>query len=232
MKVITLDIETIPTQKPGALEEFRANIQPPGNISKPESISKWMQENAASAAEEKFRKTACDGTQGEIVCIGWAIDEYPAQCIFRDYKTETEDKMLTAWFNRISHELSDSNGGYKPPSLVVGHNVLGFDLRFIYQRAVINQVRPSFPLRQDARYNGEFVFDTMLAWGGWGNRIGLATICDALGVTVKSGGIDGSKVWDAVQEGRIQEVADYCKEDVEATREVYWRMTFQERRAA
>ena len=38
--------------------------------------------------------------------------------------------------------------------------------------------------------------------------------------------IDGSKVWDFVQAGRIDEVAEYCEADVERVRQVHRRLTF------
>lgn len=222
MKTVTIDIETIPSQKPGLLEEIRANIQPPGNISKPETIAKWIQENAETAAEETYRKTALNGTLGEIVCISYAVGDAPPLVIWRDCLSP-EKEMLREFFGKLHGELDLSLPCF------VGHNILGFDLRFIFQRAVINGIKPPFPLRQDARYSdNEKIFDTMLAWAGWGNRCRLATICEALGIPVKSDGIDGSKVWDEVKAGNAAAVAAYCMEDVTATREVYKRMTFQE----
>ncbi len=46
----------------------------------------------------------------------------------------------------------------------------------------------------------------------------LANLCKALGVSCKESGIDGSKVWDYINAGQISDVADYCAEDVMATR--------------
>jgi len=40
--------------------------------------------------------------------------------------------------------------------------------------------------------------------------------------------IDGSKVWQYVQDGKIREVAEYCAKDVERTRQIYKRMNFME----
>lgn len=216
MKKLYVDIETIPCQKPGLLEEIRATIQPPGNISKPETIAKWMAENADEAAEDAYRKTALNGTMGEIICIGYAIDDAPVQRLFRSLD-QPEGDLLTAVYDDLRGELVET---------IIGHNVLGFDLRFIFQRSVIKGIRPPFPLWQNERYNGERVYDTMLAWAGWNNRVKLSVIADALGIKVKSGGIDGSQVWDYVKAGKIAEVADYCQEDVEAVREVHKRMTF------
>ena len=67
----------------------------------------------------------------------------------------------------------------------------------------------------------------MQIWAGRGNRIKLAELCEILGIPSPKDGIDGSQVWDYVQSGRIEEVAEYCKKDVIATREAYNRMTFQ-----
>jgi hypothetical protein len=227
MKTMFLDIETIPCQRPGLREEIRQNLKPPGNISKAESIEKWMKENAETAAEEAYRKTACDGTLGEICCISWAIDDNQVTHVSRDL-LYPEDALLKDWFDWVKQDVGDIPTVFK----LVGHNIIGFDLRFIFQRAVINRVRPRFPLRQDSRGNGDFLYDTMLAWAGWGNYVKITKICEALGIAVKSDGIDGSKVYDEVLAGNISRVAAYCDEDVEATREVYYRMTFAERRAA
>jgi len=219
VKKVFLDIETIPSQKPGLLEEIRATIQPPGNISKPETIAKWIAENADTAAEEAYRKTALNGTQGEIICMSYAFDDGPAYSASRTL-ADPEGHVLCLFFSHLAGELNTS-------PCYIGHNILGFDLRFILQRAVINGINPPFPLHQDARYNDNTkTYDTMLAWAGWGNRCKLATICEALDIPVKSDGIDGSKVWGEVKAGNVEKVALYCNEDVEATREVYRRLTF------
>lgn len=216
---VYLDIETIPSQKPGLLEEIRAGIKPPGNISKPETIAKWMAENADAAAEDAYCKTALDGTQGEIICIGYAFNDEPANVISRRSVGDLEYDLLQTFFNKFS-----STSHYT----FVGHNIIGFDLRFLFQRAVINRVCPLCPLPVDSRYNGDRTFDTMLAWAGWGNRVKLSKVCAALGVNVKSDGIDGSMVWPYFRDGRIDEIADYCAEDVRTTRDIHRLMTFQE----
>ena len=214
-----IDIETIPCQRPGILDEIRADIQPPGNITKPESIAKWMEENAAAKTDELYRKTGLDGALGEIVCVGFAVHDDTVGSITR-HISESEGDLLQNFFDTV-------NKTYRHISIkFVGHNVINFDLRFIFQRAVILGVKPSFDLPHDTRYNGPNVYDTMLAWAGWGNRISLKKLCEALGIPVKTGGIDGSQVWDYVQQGKYLEIADYCREDVEAVRTIYRRLTF------
>ena len=216
MNKFFIDIETAPCQKPGFLEEIKKTIQPTGNISKQETIDKWMIENADKAAEEQFRKTALNGTTGEIICIGWALNDELPQSLIRGVG-ESEAHLLQSFYSLI-----DKGQVWQ----IIGHNVLAFDARFLFHRSVINRVEPSFNLRQDERYSSGKVFDTMLAWAGWGNRISLKNLCAALDIPVKSDGLDGSKVYDYWTAGRLEEIADYCREDVEATRECWRRMCF------
>ena len=67
------DIETIPTTNQAITDKIRAEISAPANYTKPESIAKWFEENAESAYQEKYRKTALDGLYGEIISIAWAV---------------------------------------------------------------------------------------------------------------------------------------------------------------
>ena len=215
MKLV-IDIETIPSQKPSLMDEIRKTITPPGNISKPETIAKWMEENADKAAENEYRKTALNGTCGEIICIGWAVDDGPVESLIRKID-EPESYLLKSFYAMFKEDFET----------IIGHNLIAFDARFMFQRSVICGVEPSFNLHNDTRYTNGLVYDTMTAWAGWGNRVSLKNLCDALNIPVKEGDITGATVWDAVQAGRYEEIAEYCRGDVEATRAAYKRMTWQ-----
>ena len=80
---IYLDIETIPSQQPGAREAAKAGIKPPGNYKKEDTIAAWWAEQGESAAEEAYRKQALDAAEGEIVSIAWAMDNNPPAVIVR-----------------------------------------------------------------------------------------------------------------------------------------------------
>lgn len=225
-----LDIETVPGQAPGLKDEIARGITPPGNYSKPDTITKWEAETKPGLVEEAWRKTALDGSRGEIVCIGWAVDDGPARTRQRTLMT-SERALLDEWFKAAAVGMAASHG--RLPCWI-GHNVRDFDLRFLFQRAVVLGLRPPFALPHDARPGSDAVFDTMTAWAGVGNRISLARLCAALGLPPKKliGGedMDGSKVWDLVKAGRIDDVAGYCREDVERARLLYRRLTFADPR--
>ena len=211
MTNVFIDIETIPDQSQGALDRIKETLTPPGNISKQETIDKWWAEKAPEAAEEKYLKTSLDGTYGRILCIGVALNDMPATVFSGE-----EDAVLTAFYAFVSG-LDNT--------MFIGHNIHKFDLPFIRHRSIINRIKPTCAM-PDGRFNGQDAFCTMQSWAGYGNFIGLDRLCGVLGIDSPKDGIDGSKVWAYVQAGREQEVYDYCKRDVEATREVYKRITF------
>ena len=161
-----------------------------------------------------FRNTSFQGEFGRILCIGYACDGQPVDCLVG------EEKQILEKFWGIA----------KDASRFIGHNILDFDLRFIYKRSVILNVRPSREL-SFARYRSDPIFDTMKEWEKWGSQgVSLHKLSLALGLSSpKEEGIDGSKVYDFFLAGKADEIAKYCMRDVEATRNVYNRMVFGER---
>ena len=82
-----------------------------------------------------------------------------------------------------------------------------------------------------ARYRNDPIYDIMWEWRKWGKdpTISLDDLAKALGIASSKGGeIEGKNVWEAYQKGRIAEICDYCKKDVEVTRAIYRKMVFAE----
>lgn len=215
-----IDIETIPGQADWIKEEAVEKVKPPGNIKKPESIAKWMDENAGQAADEAWHKTSFDGSRGEIICICWAFGDGEIQSSSRSLG-ESEADLLKRFYDGLL------NAG--PANTWVGHYITGFDLRFIWQRSVINNVKPSIRVPYDAKPWDRAVFDTKIEWAGLQSTGtgSLDATCKALGYDGK-GDIDGSMVWDYVKDGKISEIVEYCKDDVNKARLLHKRMTFGE----
>jgi len=129
---------------------------------------------------------------------------------------------LTDWLNE------NINNREILTTSIVGHNVAAFDLRFLIQRHIVNGIKPHQLIRLAAEakpWEKEKVYDTMLQFAGVGNRISLDKLCTALGLPGK-GDISGADVWPMVQAGKLEDVAEYCKDDVRKTRDVFKRMTF------
>lgn len=243
-----LDIETLPAQRPDVLEEIRAAeqatlaaaiaaIKPPGNYKKQETIDEWLATEVPKIAagltaafdanvDAAYRKTGLDGAFGHICVIGWALDDREVKTIY----DEANENLLLETFAMLLDAIPPSE---RHTTTVVGHNVANFDLRFLIQRSIVHGIRPHPVISRAALakpWEGEKVFDTMIQWGGTGAKPGgsLDKLCRALSIpTPKGGDITGATVWDAVKAGRIAEVAEYCARDVEATRLIHQRMTFQ-----
>lgn len=222
MPNLYIDIETLPTTNTEIIETIRAGIKHPGNISKQETIDKWYAENSETAFQEAFRKTALDGLYGEIFCIGFAVDDEEPDVLYRESDT-LESELLTEFFETML--LKNKTRSLK----WVGHNILNFDLRFIWQRCVINKTKPPFEIPYDARSWDERVFDTRAVWTGgstqYNGRSAMSALSPVFGLNKSD--IDGSMVYDMWLQEKLSEIAQYCKEDVEDTRSLYKRMMFQ-----
>lgn len=215
-----IDLETVPGTAPELRDELAQAISPPGTYKKPESIAQWETESKPGLVEEAYRKTALSGLFGEIAVIGWALGDGPIESVHRDprFYDQPENELLQEFWRAISKARVQC---------WVGHNLAAFDLRFLYQRSLVNRVEPSLNIPVSSPpWKGE-VFDTMTAWAGYGGRVSLDKVCRALNIPSPKDGIDGSKVYDAILEGRIEDVAAYCRADVEATRQVYRRLNWE-----
>jgi len=219
---ITIDIETIGTKRQDVRDYIAASIKPPGTIKLAASIEKWHKESKAEAVAEAVDKTSFDGAFGQVVCIGYKIDDNVTEVI---YGLDEADMLLH--FNAVLESLPASE---RFTTCVIGHNVIAFVLRFLMQRYIVNSIKPHIVLHRAVTaktYESEKVHDTMLQFAGFGKTISLDKLCFALGVPTSKGEMDGSMVGQAVADGRIEEVAEYCKKDVDATYEVFKRMTFK-----
>src|SRR5687768_18609014 len=110
--------------------------------------------------------------------------------------------------------------------LVVGHNVISFDLPFIFQRCLANNI-PVKPFIDFGEFHVRGAYDTMRAWwlGDRRSRVGLDDLAWALGfASSKTGEVEGSKVFDLYQAGRIAEIRESNLNEVRLSRYVYERM--------
>lgn len=220
-----IDFETIPSQRPDVMERIKSKISPPGTIKKPESVEKWYQENGEAAIENEWRKTALNSTLGEIVSVAWAINDGEVKGIIRSHEG-SESVLINEFFTQLLNDLKDDNGYTRPITRWIGHNISGFDIRYLWHRCIVNRIKSPVKIPVDAKpWDGE-IFDTMNQWAGFKDRISQDDLCFALGIEGKPSDIDGSKVWDFVKAGKLVEVVEYNKDDVFKVREIYKRLTF------
>lgn len=180
-----------------------------------EMYDKYLAKKGSGAVmnlEQFWGSTALDGGLGRILCIGYALGDAKAEVLH----SPQEASMLKKFW-----KLAEG------ASLVVGHNVFNFDLPFIYQRSVVHGVTPTCNLFP-RRYTNDVVFDTYFEWTKWQNGKGsLDYLAKIFGLPTSKQGIDGSQVYDFFKAGKVKEILEYCKRDVELTRQVYKKLAFE-----
>jgi 3'-5' exonuclease len=217
-----LDIETIGSDRADVKSYIASTVKVPGTYKKAESIAKWEAEEKPQAIEEALQKTGLDGAFGQVAVIGYAFDDGPVNTLHSE-----SELVLLKQFYAVLAKTVPFQKWYD--LTVVGHNVSGFDLRFLFQRHIVNGLKPHPTLMRAVQakpWETEKVFDTMVQFAGVGNRISLDKLCMALGVPSPKSEMDGSQVWDYIKQGKVEEVRKYCAADVEATRLIFNRMSF------
>lgn len=222
-----LDVETSPTADPATVAAIAAAVRPPANYKKAETVAAWERDEKPALVAERLRATALDGTYGQIFAAAWAKDDAGPQCV-----TGSEKEVLAAIFGAMADMPkipAHGTRGLETDLVFVGHNVHDFDLRFMWQRAVINGIRPptAFVGAVHAKPWAGRVADTMQIWNpSRERRISLANLCLALGVPTPKGDLDGKSVYDAFVLGEVERVRNYVLGDVVATRSCYLKMMY------
>jgi hypothetical protein len=221
---VVVDIETIPC--PDALRSF---IPPSRPSERPAFWRRWFSQPVVS--EEPYLQTALNWTLGRIICIGLLIER------------ENRQKEEHAFLAPISPNDSPAESLAKeaealrsfwqvvlPEDYFIGHNILGFDLPFLWNRSLVCNVCPSRPLYLQ-RESTKFTFDTMQVWAHWPtdtrNRqfVRLGVLTQIVGLRAKSGA--GSQVYDLWRSQRLDQIRDYCLNDVRLEYDLYCRLTLE-----
>ena len=230
-RAFTLDIETL------ALSGFRDRVGP--KLEKDlklgymriEQQQRYL-EDIAAEEERVYQLGSLNATSGRILSIavhvgpvlGFSVEGVTSNQsehafgIDQDGNEQDEVQALKDFLALMSDFDLECD-------LIVGHNIIGFDLPFIFQRCLVNNISVK-PFIDLSEFRVAGVFDTMRGWWlGGRNRVGLDDIAWALGIeSSKTGEVEGSKVFDLYQAGKLAEIREYNLNDVRVTRKVYERM--------
>lgn len=214
-----LDIETIPASDPAIIAEIAAQVTPPAAMKKAETIAEWEANQKAAAVTEAVAKTSFNGAYGQVCCIGWAWNAEKPESV--DLGQLSEGQFLAHAMKSVAQ--SKPGRGAFHETIIVGHFVADFDLRFLWQRAFVLGVKmPAWWPRDPKPWSRE-VHDTMNMWAGAKGSISLDNLCKALRIEGKTG-VDGSMVAGMWERGEYDAIAAYCRADVERVRNVHRKM--------
>src|SRR5947209_7993331 len=220
MKKLVIDIETVGTP----WEELDAYVR--------EYLIKGLSDGDA---EETRRAGGLSPFRGKIIAIGvirlddgrsCAMYEVPGQrelviekAGMRTYMYGTEKQILEKFW-----EFFDSDSRF------ISFNGRQFDGPFLMIRSAVNGVIPKRDL-VGYRYAFHPNCDLREALNFFGTtnarqfKFNLDLACKVFGVeTSKGEGLDGRSVEEWYRAGRHREIADYCLDDVRATKELYERI--------
>ena len=230
-RAFTMDIETL------ALPGFRDRVGP--KLEKDlrlgymrlEQQQRYL-EDIAAEEERVYQLGSLSSTSGRVLSIAVHVGSIPgfeiagltqaqSEYVFGIDAAGTEQEeaqALTDFLNLMSNFDVECDE-------IVGHNIIGFDLPFIFQRCLANNIAAK-PFVNLGEYNVRGVFDTMRGWWlGGRQRVGLDDVAWALGFeSSKTSEVEGSKVFDLHQAGKLAEIREYNLNDVRVTRKVYERM--------
>jgi hypothetical protein len=230
-RAYTMDIETL------TLPDFRERVGPQlekllklGNM-RLEQQERYL-EDIAVEEERCYQLGSLSATSGRILSI--AVHEGPmAGLDFGDVEqpqservfgidangeAQDEKKSLLAFLDFMKDFDCDIDE-------LVGHNLIGFDLPFIFQRCLVHCISAK-PLVDLGEYRVRGVFDTMHRWWlGAKRNVSLDDVAWALGIeSSKTATAEGSKVFELYEAGKLAEIREYNLNDVRVTRKVYERM--------
>ncbi|MBC8436922.1 ribonuclease H-like domain-containing protein [bacterium] len=208
MDLLVFDIETIPQQ--GKLTTTQQE-----NLDK--KLAKAFGNETPTNEEYNKKRSFIMGTNphfGEIVCIGvkkvLSTGEFDATSL-----VGTEPEILTKFWDIAKKH----RGRY------VHYNGLGFDVPWIIKRSMYHGIKPSNKEFLDTRRYTKYPhFDVQMILADW-DRYAAVTLdlaCDFLKVpSPKEGEVKGDQVEQAFLDGKINQIAEYCLRDVDATHKVY-----------
>jgi len=230
-RAFTIDIETIPVPafKERAAHRLKRSIDS-GKMNE-EQQQRYVEDQLAEE-ERAFKFGSLAATSGRVLSIAVhigsvagieieGIESLESEYVFgidSDGQEQSEQEALTDFLSLMQSfdpEIDE----------IVGHNIIGFDLPFIFQRCLVNNiaVRPFVNL---AEFNVRGVYDTMHRWWlGARNRVALDDLAWALGIpSSKTDEVEGSRVFELYQAGRLAAIREYNLNDVRVTRKVYERI--------
>jgi predicted 3'-5' exonuclease similar to PolB exonuclease domain len=230
-RAFTIDIETIPL--PGfrerAAQRLKRSMQH-GRMTE-EQQQRYFEDQAAEE-DRAFRSGSLAATSGRVLSIAVHIGSIVGEEIEGITQSESEHVFGIDFDGQEQPEpkaLADFlalMSSFDPEvDQIVGHNIAGFDLPFIFQRCLVNNIDiRRFLTVTD--FNARCVYDTMHQWWlGSRNRVALDDLAWVLGIeSSKSDEVEGSRIFDVYEAGRLAEIREYNLKDVRVTRKVYERL--------
>ena len=206
--IIIFDIETGPLPEDQIdIPPFDASEVKLGNLKDPAKIEAKVEAARVAHRQTIIDNAALDALTGRVLMVGYKVVGEPF-CHAAGYD---EKAVIEQFWKAVTR--------YDRMPMVVGFNVKGFDLPFLFRRSWALGLQPPGWLRH-GRYWHDSVVDLREVWQLGDNRArgSLDAVAKHLGLGGKTG--DGARFSELFAE-KPEEAIAYCRRDVELTEALY-----------
>ena len=221
---IYLDTETLPDLSVHA-DDRLVQSPPPSNYRKQEAIDRWHERNPPSDAG--WRRGSLQRFELRVLAVGWAVDREEPRTLLADYRDgmtpaeldRAEETLLRAWADLLARDGA-LDVQSQPDWITWNGN--GFDLPLLAVRAVkygLIDLGRALPSRKFADKSID-VAEVMRMTDYRGQIPSMRDVAAYFGTLVDDE-IDGSGVFDAWRDGRLDLVRRHCRADVDLLRSIH-----------
>ena len=218
MSNLYIDVEAIPSQR----QDVAAYLAAKAMTKESRKGDDASLTAAAKAGADMLRDTSLQPHLGELAVVSIALDDNDPITYVRDLSDPQGERRL------IDAVCADLWGMFRTVSFrqnlqhIVAHNAQ-YDRTMLRTRCMVH--RMTLPAEVHALgvkpWDSRWYCTQEALRTDFRSYVSLDEACLAFGVPLMKGDIDGSKVWDAILAGRIDDVARYCADDVRRVRAVY-----------
>lgn len=230
VQIVVFDIETTTCSDPQVLHQIAADVKPPATMTKADTLAKWEQEKKPEAVMKALAATALDASLGTVSAFGWqtiavsdATGVVTKRGKVRSFVRE-RDQGVGDFLHEAFQEVRVHDGERLLTPVVAGHNIVSFDLPYLWQQCVRFRVPhplwlPVHPTPWERR-----VLDTMVVWAGTRGSISLDRLARTLGVERDESVLPSDAMPRAWEDGEHDEVRRHLDDDVRATAAIVERV--------
>jgi 3'-5' exonuclease len=222
-----IDIETIPNQAipEECVPKFDEASVKTGNLKDPVKIREAIQKARDEFEAGIEKRMSLDPDLCQIVCVVG----FDSETGFEEFRAPDSDCELTA----LAVAWDWIRERYNDRVPIVSFNGIGFDVPILARRAMIQDISVAPGMLSDLTRRQEyntFHHDLMQllahrnAFSGKLETKSLEYYLRLFGIGSKTEGWDGSSVYPAWKDGRMDEIVAYCRQDVEMTAKLYLRV--------
>lgn len=189
-------------------------------------VKRMADKGEIDVAEDYANRSGLYAEFSRLVCITVGRIKH-GKLVITSYKDADEKQMLERFMGDLDEVVK-----HRPDTKLVGHSVKGFDIPFIFRRALVNFVTPNRLIDVGGLKPWDLTcLDTKDLWKGTGYyNASLIAVCLALGIPSPKSDITGAEVGDVYHnegEAGLTRIAEYCERDVMAVANVVMRCRFE-----